>query len=121
MEPVADNLIADAVSNAPIESLQSIGLGCYYTPVGWVQNFLDLIHTTTGLPWWASIGAGELINKITLHGDDTLLTGAIFMRACMFPLVLKIRRRSTDAINHMTKLQELMKQIQSPETVADSG
>lgn len=102
VEPVADNLIADAVSNAPIESLQSIGLGCYYTPVGWVQNFLDLIHTTTGLPWWASIGAG-----------------AIFMRACMFPLVLKIRRRSTDAINHMTKLQELMKQIQSPETVAD--
>lgn len=35
--------------------LQSLNLGSYYTPVGWVQNILEFMHCTFHLPWWGAI------------------------------------------------------------------
>lgn len=36
-------------------SLHSLGLGSWSTPIGVIQNVLDTMHTTVGLPWWGSI------------------------------------------------------------------
>lgn len=35
-------------------TLQSLGLGSWW-PSGWVQNLLNWMHITCGLPWWATI------------------------------------------------------------------
>ena len=44
------------------ETLASLGLGGY-SPSGLVQYILDLVHTTTGLPWWVTIVATTLCFK----------------------------------------------------------
>jgi YidC/Oxa1 family membrane protein insertase len=36
-------------------TLNSLGLGSYYTPVGWVQNSIEFLHTHFDLPWCAAI------------------------------------------------------------------
>lgn len=42
------------------QTLESAGLGSMYTPVGWVQNALELMHVYCGIPWWGAIIAGKL-------------------------------------------------------------
>lgn len=44
------------------ETLASLGLGGY-TPVGCMQYLLDLIHSTTGMPWWATIMVSTICIK----------------------------------------------------------
>lgn len=46
-------------------TLQEYGLG-NSTPSGWVQGALEWVHLTTGLPWWATIGATVIIVRMTL-------------------------------------------------------
>lgn len=41
------------------ETLHSAGLGAW-TPVGLLQNALEIMHVSWGLPWWAAIIAGKL-------------------------------------------------------------
>ena len=36
-------------------SLQSLGLGCWYTPVGWVQQLLEFVHVNFNCPWYLTI------------------------------------------------------------------
>jgi len=40
------------------QTLQSAGLGSF-TPVGLLQNALEFMHVSCGLPWWGAIIAGE--------------------------------------------------------------
>jgi len=40
------------------ETLKSAGLGLM-TPVGLVQNALEFMHVSCGLPWWGAIIAGK--------------------------------------------------------------
>jgi len=58
VENTAD-IFGDAIqplSSAVVDgSLASLGLGGWGTPVGWVQNLLETLHSTVGLPWWGSI------------------------------------------------------------------
>lgn len=39
-------------------SLSELGLGGY-TPVGLIQNLLEFMHVSIGLPWWGAIVAGK--------------------------------------------------------------
>lgn len=39
-------------------SLSELGLGSY-TPVGLIQNLLEFMHVSIGLPWWGAIVAGQ--------------------------------------------------------------
>lgn len=32
-----------------------------YTPIGFLQSGLEMLHVSAGLPWWASIVVGRLI------------------------------------------------------------
>lgn len=59
-------------SDVPIEfllnaagepALSTLGLGTWYLPTGWVQQGLDLIHASVGLPWWATIMLGKFNNR----------------------------------------------------------
>jgi len=46
-------------------TFESLGLGGY-TPVGLVQNFLELMHISCDMPWWATIVFGILFFIIRL-------------------------------------------------------
>lgn len=53
------NLLFNFEQNALGEqTLQSAGLGAF-TPVGLLQNTLEFMHVSCGLPWWGAIIAGE--------------------------------------------------------------
>ncbi|ORZ32510.1 60Kd inner membrane protein-domain-containing protein [Catenaria anguillulae PL171] len=95
--PVADALASSssAVAQAinPETTLQDIhaigdlkaaGLGSYFTPVGLIQNALELVHVTTGMPWWASI-----------------IVVTLAIRGALTPLIISMQR--TSAIMHNLK------------------
>ena len=60
-------------------SLQSLGLGCWYTPVGWVQQLLDFIHVNLNLPWW-----------------EAILLYTIVIRILMIPLTIRIQKAGAE-------------------------
>jgi len=71
-------------------TLQDMGLGSYYTPVGLLQNLLDIIHSTTGLPWWATIAATTFAIK-----------------SLLVPVVIKAQRNATAMNNNLPEMQKL--------------
>lgn len=68
--PAAVQPITEQVAETPVAaldvlqavgaeaSLSELGLGSY-TPVGLIQNLLELMHVSIGLPWWGAIVAGK--------------------------------------------------------------
>nr|XP_055053274.1 mitochondrial inner membrane protein OXA1L [Misgurnus anguillicaudatus] len=74
-------------------SLSELGLGSY-TPVGVIQNLLEFMHVSIGLPWWAAIVAGTII-----------------ARCAVFPVIVKGQREAAKLNNvlpEMTKLTNRM-------------
>lgn len=73
--PIVDeNVILNAIGEP---TLQSLGLGSYYTPVGWIQNILELMHADLGLTW---------VQSICLF--------AFALRICLFPITVKAQRNA---------------------------
>ncbi|KAL5245259.1 hypothetical protein ACI65C_012669 [Semiaphis heraclei] len=69
------------------QTLKSAGLGSF-TPVGLVQNALEFMHVSCGLPWWGAIIAGTTI-----------------LRLLVFPLVVTSQRHSARMNNNMPQIQ----------------
>ena len=44
-------------------TLKSLGLGSWW-PSGLVQQALEFLHCTVGLPWWGAIALGKLIRYV---------------------------------------------------------
>lgn len=40
-------------------SLETLGLGKWYLPTGWVQHGIEFLHANVGLPWWETIMIGK--------------------------------------------------------------
>ena len=51
-------IVNQEIVDAGHVTLESLGLGGYW-PIGLVQNALYWVHTSTGLPWWATIIVGK--------------------------------------------------------------
>ncbi|XP_076828340.1 mitochondrial inner membrane protein OXA1L [Brachyhypopomus gauderio] len=102
--PVITQPITEQVSEAPVMaadvlqgaaelSLSELGLGSY-TPVGLIQNLLEFMHVSVGLPWWGAIVAGTII-----------------ARCAVFPVIVKGQREAVKLNNvlpQMTKLTNHM-------------
>lgn len=71
------------------QSLSELGLGGY-SPVGLIQNFLELLHMDVGLPWWGAI-----------------VTGTVLARILVFPLIVKGQREAAKLNNHMPQITTL--------------
>ena len=71
-------------------SLSSLGL-CAYTPVGFVQSFLEVLHVNMGLPWWGAIAACTIV-----------------FRTLMLPLILKGQRNTA----RLNKIKPELERIQ---------
>ncbi|XP_077542603.1 OXA1L mitochondrial inner membrane protein isoform X2 [Haemaphysalis longicornis] len=72
-----------------VPTLQSVGLGGW-SPSGMVQQLLDLLHSSTGLPWWATIAASTLVVKVLL-----------------LPLIIKGQKNSIHMNNNLPQMQHL--------------
>ncbi|KAG8596241.1 hypothetical protein GDO81_001781 [Engystomops pustulosus] len=80
--------VIEAVSQAE-QSLADLGLGGY-SPVGLIQNFLEILHVNVGLPWWGAI-----------------VTGTVLARVLVFPLIVKGQREAAKLNNHMPQMTAL--------------
>ncbi|XP_037502532.1 mitochondrial inner membrane protein OXA1L isoform X1 [Rhipicephalus sanguineus] len=72
-----------------VPTLQSVGLGGW-SPSGMVQQLLDLLHTSTGLPWWATIAVSTL-----------------FVKVLLLPLIIKGQKNSIHMNNNLPQMQHL--------------
>lgn len=88
--PVSDlaPTVAETLGQAE-QSLLELGLGGY-SPVGLIQNFLELLHLDVGLPWWGAI-----------------VTGTVLARILVFPLIVKGQREAAKLNNHMPQITAL--------------
>ncbi|KAK1797119.1 hypothetical protein P4O66_008509 [Electrophorus voltai] len=87
-------MAADVLQGAGADlSLSELGLG-NYTPVGLIENILEFMHISVGLPWWGAIVAGTII-----------------ARCAVFPVIVKGQREAAKLNNvlpQMTKLTNRM-------------
>ncbi|KAF7279754.1 hypothetical protein GWI33_006784 [Rhynchophorus ferrugineus] len=121
----SSNNVADAVSKTDVipepppipdlaeEALKNInalgeptfasqGLGGW-TPVGIIQNCLEYLHVSLGVEWWAVIAIGTL-----------------FIRLCMFPLVIMAQRNNAKMNNYLPQIQALQLKMTEARQVGDS-
>ena len=87
---------SDAAANVltelpPQGDLASLGL-CANTPVGWLQYMIEYVHIHANLPWWGAI-----------------VVSTFFLRAVIFPVVMKIQKNGVLMNNINPEIQKLMK------------
>uniref|UniRef100_A0A8C1TVE6 OXA1L mitochondrial inner membrane protein n=1 Tax=Cyprinus carpio TaxID=7962 RepID=A0A8C1TVE6_CYPCA len=99
--PAVTPLITEQVPEAPLTaldvlqeagaeaSLSELGLGSN-TPVGLIQNLLEFMHVSIGLPWWAAI-----------------IAGTILARCVVFPVIVKGQREAAKLNNVMPEMTRL--------------
>lgn len=83
-------------------TLASLGLGGYW-PIGLLQSGLELIHVTTGLPWWGTIAVSTAIIR-------TLIT----------PAVVLGQRNSANMANSMPGMQEINDRVAEAKQMGDN-
>ena len=83
LSPIIDNSVIDVAfrANATTETLidtaannisaithlgdlKLLGLASTYTPVGWVQSFLEVNHVVLGMPWWGTIAISTILIRL---------------------------------------------------------
>lgn len=83
-------------------TLASIGLGGY-SPIGLLQNSLEFMHVSTGLPWWASIA-------IT----------TVLIRGMMTPVVIISQRNAAKMANIGPQMAEYNAQMADAKQLGDA-
>jgi YidC/Oxa1 family membrane protein insertase len=101
------NIIEPATSNDIVETTLKIGdfkaMGLSnFTPVGFIEELFEILHVTTGLPWWGTI---------------TLAT--IIIRIGLFPLLLKSQINIARLTKVQPKSEKLMEQIRKARSEGD--
>ncbi|CAN7991811.1 unnamed protein product, partial [Ixodes hexagonus] len=91
--PVPDAVDPGALAEHAEGSLQAMGLGGW-SPSGMVQHSLDLLHSSTGLPWWATIALGTVVVKLLV-----------------FPAIIKGQKNSIHMNNHLPQMQLLQAKL----------
>lgn len=84
-----------------IGDFKAMGLA-NFTPVGLIEEFFEILHVTTGLPWWGTI---------------TLAT--IILRLALFPLIIKGQLNIAKLTKIQPKSQKLMDQIRKAREEGD--
>jgi YidC/Oxa1 family membrane protein insertase len=63
-ETLIDTGITNLTAIAHLGDLKLLGLASSYTPVGWVQSFLELNHVVLGMPWWGTIAFSTILIRL---------------------------------------------------------
>lgn len=92
----------DIIKDAGEASFASIGLGGW-SPVGIVQQILELVHIDYGLPWWG-----------------TIALGTICVRTLMLPLVVLSQRNAAKMHNTLPGMQKIQERITEARNCGDN-
>lgn len=68
-EPPPVPAITEPLNALGEPTLASLGLGGW-TPVGMVQNCLEYLHVSLGVPWWEAVVIGKGTPKIVFHSRN---------------------------------------------------
>ncbi|XP_057331042.1 mitochondrial inner membrane protein OXA1L isoform X2 [Microplitis mediator] len=91
-----------SVTNALGEpTLKSLGLAGW-SPIGIVQQLLEVVHVSCGLPWWA-----------------TIALGTVCVRTLLFPLVVISQRNAANLHNTLPGLQKIQNKVTEARNVGD--
>ncbi|XP_051157923.1 mitochondrial inner membrane protein OXA1L-like [Leptopilina boulardi] len=101
-EAPAPEIINVPVVAENVSELASAGLGNLWTPSGLVQNALELLHSTVGLPWWGSIIALTVV-----------------VRLVCFPLIIKAQKKSAQMMEYMPEVRELQNKLSRARQAGD--
>ena len=74
------------------ETFSSLGLGGY-SPVGLLQSSMELIHNSTGLPWWGTILVSTLCIRVLFLPINLYLQKNAIRLNNVQPLVHKMKER----------------------------
>ncbi|RIA97729.1 60Kd inner membrane protein [Glomus cerebriforme] len=101
------DIIEPTTSDAVIETALKIGdfkaMGlANFTPVGLIEEFFEILHVSTGLPWWGTITLATLI-----------------LRLGFFPLVIKNQKLVAKFTEIQPEAQKLMDQIKKARSKGD--
>ncbi|XP_008559221.1 mitochondrial inner membrane protein OXA1L [Microplitis demolitor] len=99
--PVTVEEIVSATNALGEPTLQSLGLGGW-SPIGIIQQLLDMVHVSCGLPWWA-----------------TIALGTVCVRTLLFPLVVISQRSTANLHNTLPGLQKIQNKITEARAVGD--
>ncbi|GAV08594.1 hypothetical protein RvY_18259 [Ramazzottius varieornatus] len=87
--PAVPDGLGEMVLAAPSSNLHELGLGSWW-PTGILQQGMDYMHSTTGMPWWACI-----------------VVATVMVRALLFPLVVKAQRNAAYLQQNMPEMQQI--------------
>ncbi|XP_043283573.1 mitochondrial inner membrane protein OXA1L isoform X2 [Venturia canescens] len=85
--------VVEAISYVGEPSLVSLGLGSWW-PSGIVQQSLEWLHISCGLPWWESI-----------------MIGTLALRLALFPLVIFAQKNNAALSNNMPELARIQAEM----------
>ncbi|XP_074110108.1 OXA1L mitochondrial inner membrane protein isoform X2 [Cotesia typhae] len=91
--PISVEEIVAATNALGEPTLASVGLGGWW-PSGIAQQYLELIHVSLDLPWWATIALGTVI-----------------VRTILFPLVIVSQRNAANLHNTLPEMQKIQSRI----------
>ncbi|XP_044577437.1 mitochondrial inner membrane protein OXA1L isoform X1 [Cotesia glomerata] len=91
--PISVEEIVAATNALGEPTLASVGLGGWW-PTGIAQQYLELIHVSLDLPWWATIALGTVI-----------------VRTMLFPLVIISQRNAAHLHNTLPEMQKIQSRI----------
>ncbi|OMH81954.1 Mitochondrial inner membrane protein OXA1L [Zancudomyces culisetae] len=74
-----------------IGDLKAVGLCSSYTPVGWVQTFLEATHVYTGMPWWGTILAATVVVRMALYPISGIMQKKVIKMQNIQPEMQKIK------------------------------
>lgn len=86
--------LIDALSSVTDPSFLELGLATGHYPHHYLQSLLEIVNTSTDLPWFATIAIGTFI-----------------FRLVTLPVFIKQRKYQVLQSNHMPEQMELMKKI----------
>lgn len=101
-------------------TLQYLGLGSAWTPVGWIQRLLEFLHVSFDVPWWGSIAICEYLvwefSGNRAHQESVnvfVVAGVIGFRLILFPLVIKSQKAAAKMRNVMPEMTKYQDELQT--------
>ncbi|CAI2178969.1 2222_t:CDS:2 [Funneliformis geosporum] len=89
-QPSSDAIMETALKMGDFKEMGLVN----FTPVGFVEGFFEMLHVSTGLPWWGTIALATLI-----------------LRLGFFPILISHQRNVSKLVEIQPQIEKLMEKI----------
>ncbi|PVZ99663.1 hypothetical protein BB558_004306 [Smittium angustum] len=103
-----------------IGDLKAIGLA-NNTPVGWVEQLLELSHVYTGLPWWGTILTATLVVRLSMFPINVILQRKVVKMQNLQPKMVAIKAKLERAQKENNMYEYRVQATQMRKLMKDEG